>query len=76
MRDKESTIGISFATGSLLALAMAAQGGPFAQGAAHIGRVVAAASRVQAAGFTAPTSTSVLGAAVSLRRKAAMNETV
>jgi outer membrane receptor protein involved in Fe transport len=56
------------ATGSLLALATSMPA--FAQETADVGEVVVTASRIQSAGFTAPTPTTVLGTAELTRRAA------
>ncbi len=60
------------ATGSLLALsaALTLPNTALAQDAANVGEVVVTASRIQAAGFTAPTPTTVLGTTELSRRAA------
>ncbi len=58
------------AAGSAISLTAALSGAASAQEAASIGEVVVTASRIQAAGFTAPTPTSVVGQAELTRRAA------
>jgi outer membrane receptor protein involved in Fe transport len=53
---------------SATALSLGFAGAAFAQDAAAVGEVVVTASRIQAAGFTAPTPTTVLGSADLQRR--------
>ena len=70
--DKRSNAGKGLlATASVLALAAMVPSQVFAQEAANVGEVVVTASRVQSAGFTAPTPTTVLGTAELSRRAAA-----